>query len=267
MTGGIYKISDPSDKCYIGSTVNFGKRKKEHIAALRLNKHHSRYLQRAWNKHGESYFEFSTVLVCEDSDLYFFEQLLLDHLKPVYNASPSAIGTRGLKWTEEQKLRHRGRVLTEDNKASISAGMLENTTFEQRSAQSRKARLAWTDESKKKQKVSLTGRKHSAATILKMSATHLGHSTSEETKAKISAAQKGIPRPAAAAKQRGRKLSPEHCLAMSLSRKGKPGLRLGAVIPQTMRDQISAKLVGRKRSPEAIAKHRATCAAKRASKS
>lgn len=40
--------------------------------------------------------------------------------------------------------------------------------------------------------------------------------------------------------------------------------RLGAIIPDEMRSRISISLKGRSRSPEAISKHRATMAAKRA---
>lgn len=31
---------------------------KDHLRLLRLNKHHSQYLQNAWNKYGENAFEY-----------------------------------------------------------------------------------------------------------------------------------------------------------------------------------------------------------------
>lgn len=57
--GGIYMILNTyNNKCYIGSTNNFNRRKNEHFNALRNNKHHSQHLQKSFNKYGEDKFVF-----------------------------------------------------------------------------------------------------------------------------------------------------------------------------------------------------------------
>ena len=60
MKGYIYKIINKIDgRIYIGSTINFEKRKKKHLKDLKNNKHHNIFLQRAYNKYGVDNFVFS----------------------------------------------------------------------------------------------------------------------------------------------------------------------------------------------------------------
>lgn len=48
-------------KLYIGMTISFRQRKYKHLKDLRAGKHHSFYLQNAWNKYGEENFEFIII--------------------------------------------------------------------------------------------------------------------------------------------------------------------------------------------------------------
>jgi group I intron endonuclease len=62
MGMGIYKIINVvNNKFYIGSAVNFSRRKARHFSELRHNKHNNRWLQASWNKHGEQAFVFVVV--------------------------------------------------------------------------------------------------------------------------------------------------------------------------------------------------------------
>lgn len=90
---GIYKIVNTKNgKFYIGSTTNFHKRKLQHFNSLRKNKHHSIYLQRAFNKYGEESFKFVIIKKCENTLIE--EQKILDNLDYTksYNVSKSASG-------------------------------------------------------------------------------------------------------------------------------------------------------------------------------
>lgn len=79
-TSGIYVIINLFDgKLYVGSAVNFQKRFKNHRIELELNRHCNIYLQSAWNKYGEDWFEFAIVESVADLDkLIEIEQLWID---------------------------------------------------------------------------------------------------------------------------------------------------------------------------------------------
>ena len=64
---GVYIIENiNTNKCYIGSTiVSFSGRFRDHLGELRRNSHHSKKLQRSFNKHGESAFKFKVIEFCE----------------------------------------------------------------------------------------------------------------------------------------------------------------------------------------------------------
>ena len=90
---GIYKIVNlKNDFFYIGSTCDFHKRKLRHFNQLRKNKHHSIYLQRAFNKYGENNFKFEILEECENT--FEREQEILNKLdySKSYNVSKSASG-------------------------------------------------------------------------------------------------------------------------------------------------------------------------------
>lgn len=67
METGIYKITNLIDgKIYIGSTVkSFKIRMMQHLYKLRTHKHFNIHLQRAFDKDGESNFEFSILEECD----------------------------------------------------------------------------------------------------------------------------------------------------------------------------------------------------------
>lgn len=81
-TSGIYRFTNISNnKIYIGSAKNLRKRFGKHLSNLRLNKHHSKHFQNAWNKYGENSFEYDIIEFVEDvSNLLIREQYYLDTL-------------------------------------------------------------------------------------------------------------------------------------------------------------------------------------------
>lgn len=70
MKMGIYKIINVvNNKFYLGSAVNFSRRKARHFSELRHNKHNNRWLQASWNKYGETSFVFAIVEEVQDKAL------------------------------------------------------------------------------------------------------------------------------------------------------------------------------------------------------
>jgi len=87
---------------YVGSAVNFYKRKQIHLKQLRLNIHHSRYLQRAWNKHKEDMFDFIVLEKVKSKDfLIQREQWWIDNSNSQYNVCKIAGSSLGVKRTAE----------------------------------------------------------------------------------------------------------------------------------------------------------------------
>ena len=107
---GIYKIEDAQGRVYIGSAVDIGHRWRNHKSDLRLNKHHSPYLQATYNKYGAGYFTFSVVeVVADKTKLLHYEQIWLDILfssldkSEIYNMLPIAGNSLGHAHSDETK--------------------------------------------------------------------------------------------------------------------------------------------------------------------
>ena len=184
LKSGIYKISNKVDgKCYIGSAKNIKIRWKIHKSDLRLGKHHSIKLQRAWNKYSANSFIFSIIERCETERLLEREQYWLDFLNPVkhgYNILFIAGTNTGAKRSKETCERISqsliGRKLSMNHRNNISKAHIGKVL---------------SDETKKKMSVFQTGKKLSEPHKKKLSAAATGRKHTIETKYKISAAQMG----------------------------------------------------------------------------
>ncbi|MBA2647712.1 MAG: GIY-YIG nuclease family protein [Pyrinomonadaceae bacterium] len=76
---GIHQIlCIPTGKIYIGSAVDLRARWGTHRWSLRRGTHHNFHLQHAWDKHGETNFEFSVLELVGTSDLLRTEQAWID---------------------------------------------------------------------------------------------------------------------------------------------------------------------------------------------
>lgn len=56
-------------KSYVGQTTAFRSRKRDHLSALRRNKHHNIHLQRAFNKHGAKSLKWTKLEHCFEHEL------------------------------------------------------------------------------------------------------------------------------------------------------------------------------------------------------
>lgn len=94
MSCGIYAFTAPSGNQYIGRSKDIPGRRRSHLNQLRKGKHCNFFLQRAFNKYGAAKLKFEILFLCEEDELVFEEQRLLDELRPVYNiaqiAAPSS---------------------------------------------------------------------------------------------------------------------------------------------------------------------------------
>lgn len=67
---GVYKIVNTvSNKIYVGSACNLYNRYRTHKSTLIKGIHHNDHLQKSFNKHGLSAFEFSVIEYCNTNEL------------------------------------------------------------------------------------------------------------------------------------------------------------------------------------------------------
>jgi group I intron endonuclease len=161
---GIYAIVHiASGKRYVGSAVNMRDRRSGHLKRLGDGRHHSIYIQRAWNKSGPDAFSINVLELCERDALIAREQFHIDQGAD-YNIARVAGSQLGYQFTEEQRAKlsasHKGQTPSAANRAAVSAAC--------------------------------TGRVYSKETLAKMSAGQKGHIVSEECREKLRAVSKAL---------------------------------------------------------------------------
>lgn len=159
---GIYCIRNlQSNNIYIGSSVNIKKRWTTHLCQLRKNSHHSNYLQRSFNKYGESSFLFSVMETCTKENLIEREQHYINLLNPRYNISKIAGNVLGVKRTEETKLK---LSLSHKGQKAWNKGIPATEEQKTESSNRRRGKISgakgkkWSLESKEKLSVSKKGK-------------------------------------------------------------------------------------------------------------
>jgi group I intron endonuclease len=105
---GIYCIKNKiNNKLYVGSSLNLKSRKNLHYSSLKDNKHHSKKLQRAYNKYGKENFEYFILEYCLVEDLHVLEKEWLNYFNSYHNGynSTDQVGApwRGKKLPEKIK--------------------------------------------------------------------------------------------------------------------------------------------------------------------
>lgn len=165
---GIYAIyCHANGKAYIGSSKRMCARLARHRFDLRNDQHGNQHLQNAWNLYGESEFSMGVVQVCDAHALLATEQVWLDVWMCAglaFNRHRRAESPVGTKWTDEEK-------------KAASDRMKANPTFKGRKHSDRSRELL---SARAKERLSSPERNP-----------FFGKSHSEETKARLSAANKG----------------------------------------------------------------------------
>lgn len=82
MFSGIYKITNTiNGKSYIGSSINLESRKYKHFWLLKRNSHDNEYLQKSFNKYGDSNFLFEILEYCDYENLIGLENYYINKFK------------------------------------------------------------------------------------------------------------------------------------------------------------------------------------------
>ena len=183
MGAGIYGIRNIANgKWYVGSSINIQRRWRKHTQRLRTGKHENTKLQRAWDKYGESVWEWvifqylpPEALILEEAETQTIA--LLRAVKNGYNQSE--IGGR-VTWTQEMRgkvaQRNRERVWTPEMRSNSSKGHQGLTH----------APPKITEESRLKMSIKGRGRRKTEEHRKRIGDRHRGKVLSEETRSKLS---------------------------------------------------------------------------------
>lgn len=104
MKSGIYIITNiVNNKSYIGSSLDYKQRLRQHKYSLRNNKHYNKHLQSSFNKYGEENFTFNLLELCsnliERETFHIYNKNVLNPLYG-YNKATNIENTSGYKMSE-----------------------------------------------------------------------------------------------------------------------------------------------------------------------
>lgn len=106
---GVYGIKNlVTGKMYIGKSVNIIKRISNHFSSLNKGNHHSEYLQRSFNKHGELCFVGGIIEICDKNILNERERYWVQYYDSYNNGYNGTIPTglnQGHEWGEREKIK------------------------------------------------------------------------------------------------------------------------------------------------------------------
>lgn len=185
---GIYKILNTVNcKLYVGSAVNIENRWKLHRNQLKRNVHKNKHLQASFNKYGEQYFVFEVIEYCEKDKLIEREQVYIDWFKPQYNVCKIAGSLLGFRHSEETKEKFKQRDMKSVQAKSVASrkGKSLSNDHIERIINSRKG-YTHTEETKikigKSNSISKLGSKYTEETKAKMRLSMTGLKRSEKAK-------------------------------------------------------------------------------------
>lgn len=199
---GIYKIQSliKPTRCYIGSAINISQRWGIHLNLLRKNKHHSKKLQRYYDKYGESDLIFIILELCFPEFLTAREQYYINKLKPWFNICKIAGSPLGNRHSIETKQKMReikmGKSFSEEHKQNMKIAWGERKLIPV--SEETKKRLSISHKGirpTKEQCIAMSefrkGKPRPEGVMEKLYAFNRGKKRSEETKRKISESQIG----------------------------------------------------------------------------
>lgn len=174
--------------------MKIGKRWNEHRRSLLARRHHSTYLQRAWDKYGSAAFEFVVLMECAPVDLIHHEQSLIDQWRSAdrahgFNprATASSNGPMSAETREKIGAANRGRKFSAEHRAKLSVAQRGHHRGGRKLTEAHRQKLSefW------------KGRPKSAEHRRKIAVASRRYRATLETRQKISAAKRALgPHPA-----------------------------------------------------------------------
>ncbi len=179
QTCGVYSITSPSGKVYVGSSLNIEKRWKRYrqLDCVKQPK-----LFRSLSKYGHINHSFKILIECSESELFEWEHHYANYFKTIENGLnciiPNFKDVKGIVCKETRlkiSIAGKGKITSEETKAKMSAASIGRKKTPEQIEKTRQANI---------------GRKHTAEHIEKNRMAHIGTKRTEETKAKMREANK-----------------------------------------------------------------------------
>ncbi|MHA1469624.1 MAG: MerR family DNA-binding transcriptional regulator [Candidatus Asgardarchaeia archaeon] len=174
-----------NSKLYIGSTVDYGQRKKSHISLLKNHNHPNPHLQNAFLKYGENNFSFFIIELVNVNILRLREDFYLNSFRSYdrqigYNIDKQSHNKKHSSMTKKKISRSlMGHSVSKESRTKMSKAKI-GTSFHKGHKH--------TDEAKKKMSEKLSGVKRgprSEAVKRKISEANKGRKPSEKTREKM----------------------------------------------------------------------------------
>lgn len=253
---GIYKITSPTERVYIGQAVNIEKRWRYYQKVLCKGQVR---LYNSFLKYGVENHVFEIIEECAEEDLNCKERYWQEYYNTVetgLNLRLTKTEDKSGKLSEETKkkigesnsIALKGKNLSQETKNKIKEGNTGKVVSEDVKAKmSKNSAKHWEGKTLSEQHKAniLKGRKgykHSEETIEKIRKSHIGKQHTEETKQKLAEQRRGKPSGA-----KGRTHSEETKQRLREANTGRKH-------SEETKEQIREKLKGRKRKPETLEK-------------
>jgi group I intron endonuclease len=202
---GVYcAIHRDSLKCYVGSSISMGGRRKGHIMAARNGAPAN--FHAALRKYGKDAFDFEVLERCGKEHLRDRETFLIKFYQSSglkgFNTSPTAqfrpdgIVSEATRARLRESVKNRPPIREETRRLMAEAGRNRSPETHKRMSEAQKRKPPISEETRARMVAALYRRpKRTEATCAKLSASLMGHKVSPETRAKLRLAVLGKTRP------------------------------------------------------------------------
>lgn len=105
IIGGVYQIINKiTGDCYIGSSIDLERRRKQHLRESTWKRNPNKQLYKDMKQYGKDNFLFKPIWLCDPKELRKYEQLAIEKYNPKYNVN---IAYTGLSKEEYNKKRYK----------------------------------------------------------------------------------------------------------------------------------------------------------------
>lgn len=204
---GVYAITSPSGKQYVGSSISFARRWAIHRRELRRGTHHCKPLQFAADKYGMDALVFDRIVCCAIPELILIEQREIDRRLSagvgLYNTALVAGSQQGLRRSVESREKmaaaRRGKPVPASAREKLSKfhqgnkyclGKVRPPEIRTKISRSLSGKSKSPEHAKNAARAQI-GRRHTEGSLIKMRAAKIGKTLNAEHRAKIGTANRG----------------------------------------------------------------------------